>query len=184
MNRTSTTGPTSLRDPALWLLETFGGTESTSGVRVNQKSALGYSPWWKGVSLISGDVAKLPLMVHKREGEGKARATEHPAFRLLRRRPNPYMTAFVFLQTLTAHVVTRGNGYAFIDRNESDATPLALLPLSPDDCYPLRENGRLWYAVKVGSEWVKEQPENVLHIKGLGYDGLVGYDVVQFVSPH
>lgn len=170
-------------DDPMWDVLT-GGSRSYSGVRVNSKMALKFSPFWRGVNLLSKDVGKLPLFVHKREGEGKTRAKEHPSYARLRHKPNAEMTAFHFKSTLTAHAVSRGNGYAYIERR-GDGSVDEIIPLMPDRTYPVRENGRLWYVTSIGgplddtqSELRKLAPENVLHIKGLGFDGLVGYDVI------
>lgn len=159
--------------------ETFvGGEKSTTGVAVNYESALTYSPWWRGINLISRDVAKLPLMVYRRNGEGKDRDTEHAAYRLLRYKPNREMTAFVFRQTLQAHALNEGNGYAFIFRDGA-GLPVELIPLPPDSVTPVRANGKLWYVLSVNGEQSRVDPTDILHIKGLGFDGLCGYSLWQ-----
>lgn len=167
----------SLNDPAAWDMFT-GGQQSSAGINVNYESALTYSPWWRGVNLISRDVAKLPMAIYRRNGEGKERDTQHPAYRLLRYKPNREMTAFVFRQTLQAHALNDGNGYAFIFR-AGDGTPLELVPLLPEKVTPVRENGSLQYVLSVGSEMRRIDPSNILHIKGLSFDGLVGYSLWQ-----
>ena len=172
----------------MWETLAGGGSKSDSGVSVNHKAALGYAAVWRAVNLISRDVAKVPLLVyHRLDGGGKERATKHPAYRLLRRKPNEYTKAFDFKQTLTGHVLLKGNGYAYIFRR-GDGAPLELLPLSPSVTWPVRENGRLLYVTTIGAddntigETRKLLPENVLHIKGLGFDGLVGYDVLSYAK--
>ena len=191
----------SLSDPDDWVFDTFaGGKQSSSGIRVNHQTALTYAAVWRGINLISRDVAKIPLVVYRRlPGGGKERDLQHPAFRLLRRKPNPEMKAFDLKQTLMAHALLQGNGYAYIFRR-GNGTPESVVPLNPVETYPVRENGTLWYLTRVhvpvtvsapgsspgpaplpGKElggWRKLRPEDVLHIKGLGYDGLVGYDVI------
>lgn len=153
------------------------GAESSSGIRISREKALTYSAVWRAVTLISSTVAKLPLHIYKRTGQGKERAVNHPAYKLVRFNPNAEMNAFVFWQTLMGHVLLDGNAYAYIFRS-GDAAPLELIPLAPSDTYPVRENGNLLYVTKAGTEWRRLLPENVLHIKGLGYDGLCGYSVI------
>lgn len=177
-----------LNDPLAW--DTFAsGATATTGVKVTDKRALGLAAFWAGVDIISQDVAKLPLQVLARDGDGKRRANEHPAYRLLRRQPNEFMTAFTFKQVMTAHRVYKGNAYAYIERNRATYEPVSLLPLDPTRTFPLRVNGRLWYATKfdrTGSDGApiaeerKIPGEDILHLKGLGFDGLVGYDVVTY----
>jgi HK97 family phage portal protein len=150
-----------------------------SGVKVSQKTALRYAPLWRGVALIASSVAKLPLYVYQAtDDDTRERYKKHAAYRLLRRKPNTEMHAFTFKQTLQAHALTRGNGYAWINRDTRDGRPLEVIPLNPDTTYPVRENGRLWYVTPVGNEMRKIEPSDVLHIKGWGFDGLVGYDVI------
>lgn len=168
---------TSLSDPDEWLVESFGAEESASGGRVNAEIALRYAPWWRGINLISRDVGKLPLIVYKRVGAGKEADRTHFSFRLLRYRANDeLLSAFTFKQTLQAHAMSYGNGYAWI-RRDGGAKPLELIILNPFECWPFRENGRLWYAVRVGYEMRRVNPTEIFHIKGLSPDGLVGYSV-------
>lgn len=165
---------TPLDDPDDWLYDAMGGTPSSSGVRVGRESALSYSPFWRGVNLISRDVGKLPLHIYKRVGDGKERASEHAGYGLLRWKPNTEMTAFVFRQTLQSHALTEGNGIAYVFRN-GRGDPIELIPLLPGKAWPVRENGKLMYVTDVNGTWRKLLKENVLHIKGLSFDGLTGY---------
>ena len=73
---------TPLSAPDDWLLDLAGGATS-SGVNVNPQTAMRYAPVYRAVNLISQDVAKLPLVVYRRNGEGKDKATAHPAYRVL-----------------------------------------------------------------------------------------------------
>lgn len=171
---------TPLSDPDAWVYDVLGGGRSDGGVTVNRDAALGYPAVWRAVNLISRDVAKLPVYVYRRVGEGKERATEHPAYRLLRREPNESMTGHTFRQTLQAHLLMDGNAYAFIERDGA-ARPRALLPLMPDAVTPVRVGGRLWYVWRSSSgEQRRLKAEDVLHVKGLGYDGLVGYNPIAY----
>ena len=167
------------QDAAFWWSMLRGGTKSDSGVCVNRDEALTYAPLWRGVNLISRDVAKLPCLVYRRNGEGKDRDAKHPAYQLLRYKPNEYMTAFAFKQTLQGHALLSGNGYAYVFRS-GGGVPLELLPLNPDLTYPLRVDGMLWYVTKIGVEQRKIPAADLFHVKGLGFDGLCGYDVVTY----
>jgi HK97 family phage portal protein len=171
--------PLNVADPDDFTLEAFGAGRSQSGVRVNRKRALGYPAVWRAVSLISGDVAKLPLAVYTQHGRNREPAKDHPAYRLLLRKPNDAMTAFVFKQTLLAHVLLNGNGYAYIDRDGA-SRPMAMLSLIPECVDPVRRDGRLWYLYRTPDtgELRKLPAEDVLHLRGLGYDGLKGYPVL------
>ena len=161
----------------------WAGPKTSSGIRVGRRKALGYSAVWRATNLISRKIAALPLVVFKEAGKGKNPDREHFAHALLRRRPNEYMTPVVFKQTLQSHALLRGNGYAYIFR-DTDAVPNELLPLNPEATWPVRENGNLWYVTEFAkddtgrTELRKLRSEDVLHIRGLGFDGLIGYDVI------
>lgn len=179
--RSWTSGPYSIADRALWGLFA-GGTTSDSGVVVTREAALSLSAIWKGVNIIANGCAKAGLHRYRRLGEhGKERDSGHPTYNLVRSRPNEYMTAFVFWRTIIAHAILEGNGYAAIERNRG-GTPMSLLLLDPSVTYPVRRDGVLWYVTSVDfgdrRETVKLAPEDVLHVAGLGYDGLCGYSLI------
>lgn len=165
--------------------DALGAAKTAAGVRVSRKKALGYPAVWRAVNLISGDVAKLPLVVYRRDGRNRELAPDHPSYPLLVWKPNDAMTAFVLKQTLMAHVLTEGNGYAYIER-EGGVKPAGLLLLNPDKTTPIRVDGRLWYVYgdRTGGpkDWDKLPAADVIHLRGLGFDGLQGYPVLRYVA--
>jgi len=165
-----------------WEITGLSG-QTRAGITVNRDVALTYAAVWRAVNLISRDVAKLPLHVLKRvDPSGKERDTAHPAYALLRRKPNPYFGAFIFRQVLQAHVLLHGNGYAWIER-DGDATPLGLYVLNPETTYPVRANGVLYYVTSLSDgTLLKMIASDVLHVRGLGFDGLIGYSVIQYAA--
>lgn len=155
---------------------------NVTGLAVDAHVALSFSPWWRGLNLIANSVGKLPLYLYRRQpGGGKLRDKTHAAYRLIRRKPNPHQTAFQFRRQLTGHAVSRGNGYAWIERDEA-ARPLALWPLDPRCTRPCEKDGQLLYETHGGGETYTLWPEDVLHIRGLGFDGIQGYDVVSLAA--
>jgi HK97 family phage portal protein len=157
------------------------GTRSDSGLEISYSSALRYSPWWRGVNLISRDVAKLPFSVYKRNGEGKDKDLKHPAYPLLRHKANADLTSFTFIQTLTANAMAAGNGYAKIER-DTNARPTEMLWLDPLATYPVKQNGQLLYTTLIEHSWRFILPENMFHVRGLGWDGLCGYPVYMIAA--
>jgi HK97 family phage portal protein len=170
-------GPYNLRDP---LTGIFSEPSVSSGVSVNEQTALTYSAVWAAVQRISGDVGSLPLVLYKRVGDGKEPLRDHPTYKLLHDQPNPDMTAVVFRETLQAHLLTWGNAYAEIEWR-GDGRPQALWPIDPSRVTPERDaGGNLYYKVQNFSKAdMKFAPENMLHIPGLGFDGTCGYSVIQ-----
>ena len=96
------------------------------------------------------------------------------------------MSSFVFRETLMTHLLLWGNAYAQIIRNGKGEI-IALYPLMPNKMTVSRdEDGQLYYTYqksqdelpKDGGYTVTLHPTDVLHIPGLGFDGLVGYSPI------
>ena len=79
------------------------------------------------MGILSNGVAKLPLDVYRRTPDGKERDEKHPAFNLLRRKPNQFRTAFNFRKTIQQHALLWGNGFAYVFRDGA-ARPTELAP--------------------------------------------------------
>ena len=155
----------------------FGGT--TSGKAVNERTAMQTSAVYACVRILAESVAGLPLHVYERTANGsKSTKPSHPLYRLLHDEPNREMTSFVFRETLMSHLLLWGNAYAQIIR-DGRGFPIALYPLLPDRMAVDRnEIGELVYTYQSDKGQVKLRRENVLHIPGLGFDGLIGYSPV------
>ena len=163
----------------------MGGT--TSGKAVTERSAMQMTAVYSCVRILAEAVAGLPLHLYKyTDGGGKEKATDHPLYRLLHDEPNPEMSSFVFRETLMTHLLLWGNAYAQVIRNGKGEV-IALYPLMPNKMSVDRdENGKLYYTYyRGGDEALKNDelsvtlhPSDVLHIPGLGFDGLVGYSPI------
>ena len=164
----------------------FGGT--SSGKPVNETTAMQMTAVYSCVRILSEAVAGLPLNVYRyNDSGGKERALKHPLYRLLHDEPNPEMTSFAFRETLMSHLLLWGNAYAQVIRNARGEV-IALYPLMPDKMTVDRDNnGRLFYLYQRGAEDAKAvgndrrvylPPTDVLHIPGLGFDGLIGYSPI------
>ena len=172
-----------ISNPAEWFKTwvTGGGTNS-AGVAVNRSTALTLSACYEAQDILASDVAKLPIHVMRRLDEGGTeRYQDHPAYYLIRRKPCAELTAFHFIRTLTHHALTFGNGYAYIYR-DSNYAPTEMVPLDPETTYPTRIDGQLWYVTHVCGQPRKLRPANVLHIRGMGFDGLVGYSIISLAA--
>ena len=160
---------------------------STSGKRVNEHSSMQMTAVYSCVRILSEAVAGLPLHMYRyTDNSGKEKAAEHPLYFLLHDEPNPEMTSFVFRETLMTHLLLWGNAYAQIIRNGKGEV-IGLYPLMPDRMNVERDSkGQLYYeytvsmddAPTVKGSTVILPPSEVLHIPGLGFDGLVGYSPI------
>ena len=163
----------------------FGG--STSGKAVTERTAMQMTAVYSCVRILAEAVAGLPLnLFHYLPDGGKEKSFDHPLYRLLHDEPNPEMSSFVFRETLMTHLLLWGNAYAQVIRNGKGEVA-ALYPLMPNRMTVDRdENGQLYYSYNRSSDeaptmngsTVILKPSDVLHIPGLGFDGLVGYSPI------
>ena len=163
----------------------FGG--STAGKTVTERSSMQMTAVYSCVRILAEAIAGLPLHLYRYTDDGgKEKALEHSLYRLLHDEPNPEMSSFVFRETLMTHLLLWGNAYAQVIRNGKGEV-IALYPLMPNKMTVDRDNsGHLYYRYSKTSEeaatlpnsTVILQPIDVLHIPGLGFDGLVGYSPI------
>jgi HK97 family phage portal protein len=173
---------TGTKNPAQWLIDWITGGTSVAGVKVTPQSALKYTPFWAAVRIISGTLASLPFVVYERlDNSGKQRQQKHKVYEFMHSRPNPYMDAMTLIETRQAHVLTYGNGYAEIQRT-GGGVPVHLWPLLPDrTTRMISPAGVPYYEIRLPDGSTTTLPDyNVLHIKGLGFDGYTGYNVVDY----
>jgi len=163
----------------------FGG--STSGKPVNEHTAMQMTAVYSCVRILAEAVAGLPFHLYKyTDSGGKEKALSHPLYFLLHDEPNPEMSSFVFRETMMTHLLLWGNAYAQIIRNGKGEV-IALYPLMPNRMSVDRDSsGNLYYsytrysddAPTMNDVAVTLRPSDVLHIPGLGFDGLVGYSPI------
>lgn len=142
---------------------------------VNAMTAQGVSAVYACVSAISETIASLPLILYRRDGEGRSPAPEHSLYRVLHDQANDNQTALEFREGMQAAVLLRGNAYARIERG-FDGQVTALLPLSPDRVQVLRVGDRLAYDYTDMSGKVSRLLQSeVLHLRHrAGDDGVLG----------
>ncbi len=163
----------------------LGGT--SSGKAVTERSAMQMTAVYSCVRILAEAVAGLPLHVYRHNDQGGTeKAIDHPLYLLLHDEPNPEMSSFVFRETLMTHLLLWGNAYAQIIRNGKGEV-VALYPLMPNKMSVDRDaNGQLYYTYTRSTDeaptmqgmTVTLKPSDVLHIPGLGFDGLVGYSPI------
>lgn len=177
--RSRWSGPLMSNSPEL--LRLFAEPPASSGIHVTVDTALTYSAFFAAVQLIAGDVASLPLKVYRRlPNGGRERMPQHPLSRMLDSIANPESAAMNVRETITAHCLVTGNGYAEIARNQY-GQPVELHPLSPDRVTVLRDGPRLRYRVTNynGADTFIDA-EDMFHLRGLSLDGIVGVSVVRY----
>ena len=160
---------------------------TAAGKSVTERSAMQMTAVYSCVRILAEAIAGLPLHLYRyTDSGGKEKAIDHPLYQLLHDEPNPEMTSFCFRETLMTHLLLWGNAYAQIIRNGKGEV-IALYPLMPNKMEVDRDDkGQLYYSYSRSSEEaptmkgskVLLRPSDVLHIPGLGFDGLVGYSPI------
>lgn len=160
---------------------------STSGKMVNERSAMQMTAVYSCVRILSEAVAGLPLHLYRYGADGsKEKAVDSPLYFLLHDEPNPEMTSFVFRETLMTHLLLWSNAYAQIIRNGKGEL-VALYPLMLNRMTVDRDDkGQLYYEYQTSTDeaqttkggTVRLKSTDILHVPGLGFDGLVGYSPI------
>lgn len=171
--------------PAIMRAIGMFGEPSYTDKEINELTALNSSVYWACTRVISDPVGFIPLHLHERKNEDeRPRAKKHPIYRLLHAAPNPYMPAVVFRQTLQAHALGWAGGFAHIKRASGTGEPLSLWIIPPDKISPIQESydAPIHYRVSTANGPKNLAFRDVLHIPGLGFDGVAGYSVVSLAK--
>jgi HK97 family phage portal protein len=162
-----------------WYLP-FGATDPTlSGVRVDEETAIKYLTVYDCVSLVSGDVSNLPLLLYRHlPGKfGKERATDHPKYDLFHTAINEEITSRSWVESGISHNMLWGNHYALKIFNGLGKL-IAIWPFpepSAIEPYRSKKDNRIHYKYRLQSgEEVDKTRDEILHIPGWGFNGIVG----------
>jgi HK97 family phage portal protein len=160
------------------------GPVSASGVVgesvVNDERSLQISTVFACVRLISSVTACLPLDVFETKGDDRTKVgLDNPLARLLRYSPNQFMTAFDFRVAMTMQLCYYGNAYALIERN-SAGDIISLVPLMSVNMDVRLEGKRIVYRYRRDSEYADFKQSDIFHLKGFGFNGLVGLSPIAF----
>lgn len=158
---------------------TFYFGTSGAGKSVTAQSAIQLSAVYACVRVIAETVASLPLGVYETDDTSSHKALDHPLYRLLHDEPNEEMTSFVWREVMLTHLLLWGNSYSQIIRTGRNLVT-GLYPLLPDHMVVDRDSkGNLTYTYSTADGLdVKLRPDEVLHIPGLGFDGIMGYSPI------
>lgn len=155
-------------------LDAFEGRASSSGINVSETVALGIPAVYACIRVLAESIASLPLIVYERfPGGDKERAKDFSLYSILHDSPNPLMTSFEFRELLVGHLCLRGNAYAYVERDGGEV--IALWPLHPDRVKVEVSGRELVYTHQRDGEEKKYRMEDILHIRGLSSDGILGY---------
>lgn len=162
--------------------EWYGFGNPAAGPTVTEFTAMQMVTVNACVRIIAETIASLPVNVYQHlENGGKKQTTNHPLYKVIHDEANEEMTSYTFWETVVAHALTWGNGYAEIER-DGRGRVVGLYPLNPAGTYPWRkEDGSIYYQTTqfYTGTLLTLPAEKVLHIHGLGFDGRIGYSPIQ-----
>lgn len=153
---------------------------SSAGKNVNERSAMQMTAVYACVRILAESVAGLPLHLYlTNENGNKEKAKNHPLYFILHDEPNSEMTSFILRETLMTHLLLWGNAYAQIIRNGKGEV-ISIYPLMPNKMRVARDKETKEIIYEYFHEDGKVQlfSFDVLHIPGLGFDGLIGYSPI------
>jgi HK97 family phage portal protein len=171
-----------LSDPSQALLDALKafGANTSGGVPVTVDSALTLTAVWRAVNVLSGTMASLPLHVYKSEEGSRKQIKAHKIAKLLKN-PSKLMNAFMFRETMQAVLLMYGNAYAVI-RKDSNGIPNELILVHPNDVLPMKNGGMLIYKVRIETEYLIIDQKDMIHLAGVGFDGLVGKSPIRIMA--
>lgn len=184
---------TALGDPAQWyarngfrsLAEAYGSSGSSwSGESVTEETAQNHSVVFACKRILAESIGFLPIsMMQERNGEKSE--LDHPMNSGIKD-GNYEVTGQEIRETMTGHMVLGGNAYAQIFRRSGSGVAYELSLLMPNQVTVTRDaQKRLVYVVKEGNAAARtytverDRPQDILHVRGLGPDGVMGYSVLR-----
>ena len=157
---------------------------AASGKNVTEETAIQISTVYACVRVLAETIASLPLNVYESDGKGGSRiAQNHPLEYLLHDAPNEEMTSFIWREQMMTQILLRGNSYSQIVRSGKTAI-LSIYPLLSSNMTVDRDDsGALTYKYQMADEsTITLSPSEVLHIPGMGFDGIMGYSPIALMK--
>lgn len=157
------------------------GNVTASGATVTPDTAMRVAAVYACVRVRSGIVANMPLHIKRRlDDKTREDATDHPVWRLMRRRPNRWQTPAQFKRMMQTHLILRGNAYAMIV--SSRGLPLELIPLHPDrvECKQNDDLSLVYVYTRKDGRKIELKQAEVFHLVGLTLDGVHGVSAIAY----
>jgi len=160
----------------------FGGRSTKSGASVNNTTALEVTAVLSCVRVIAEGIAQVPLKLYQERGRNLTPAVDHPLYRLLHRKPNPWMSSFELRETLAIHAALTGNAIGFVNRMPGTGRILEIVPFRPQDVEIRRDPmGMPAYTVTGTDGSRRDIPRSAIwHWRGPSWDGVAGLEIVKY----
>jgi HK97 family phage portal protein len=164
-----------LSNPPQWFMNAIGGV-SSSGVVVNENTALTLSAVWSAIRILGETLAVLPLNIFERTSEGQRKIDySNPLQYLLHDKPNQLMHSFTFRETMQLHTNLTGNAYSIIHRDSYNRPGELELIENPRHVMVTKYKGEKYY-LHLNKTYTNNE---ILHIPGMGWNGLIGKNPIE-----
>lgn len=159
----------------------FGGRQTSAGVAMDERTAMGVPAAWACVRQYAEDVASLPKHVHERMERGRRERRDHPVFELIGTKPNPEMDAYTFFDVMETFAVAWGAATADVEWDRA-GRPRALWPVPPWRVRPQRPDPKAAPVFEValpdgGRRFLSQ--DRVLRVLYASFDGIHGVSPIQ-----
>lgn len=170
------------------MLRLFMDMPTDAGAVVTSATAMRVSAVYACVRLIAGAIGSLPVDIYRRDAEGRSTPVHnHDLWWLFNESASPQFSSTAFKEFLVAQMLLRGDAFAYIVRNPRTLMPDSFIPLrreqvivervAPKDP---RQQPRLVYYVSTPDGSFGVEQEDMLHVPGLGFNGMTSLSVIQW----
>lgn len=170
-----------LSNPAPWMYEAFGGFPTSTGITITPENSLQFSAVYACVRVIADQMASFPKGIYRRvDDRTREKVHDHPLQRIIDSEPSEFYSAFDFWDAVTTSVMLWGNGFAKMNRNKSyEIESLEFIPPNKVTIYSGPVDGKFVLFYKHNETGNIIPARDMLHFKGLSFDGVQGKSVIQ-----
>lgn len=179
----------SLENPSSWFIDWASGGYSSSGVAVNDESALTYAAIYACNRVLADSLASLPVGLFRTTADGDImpayKRAEHKLVAVNPSGDSNLYTSHTFRSTLQFHLGLRGNAFARLLRDGRGGVRKMRI-IHPSLVRPFFSNGELFYEVGQDTTFNTEReillPDEILHLAALSTDGINGRSPISLLK--
>jgi len=156
--------------------------ETSSGVKITANTALRNSVVFACNRVLSESISSLPLVLYKEDEKGnRAKAKDHPLYKLLNSNPNKESTTMQWRETMITNLNLRGNHFTQIIRNrKNEIVSLWGLDTARMTAKRLESTGEIIFIYNLGTKEIAFKFDDILNVAGLSLDGISGISPIAY----
>jgi HK97 family phage portal protein len=162
------------------------GAATKAGVKVTIETALQLSAMHRAVQVLANGVAQVDLITYRetKDGEDLIRkpAIDHPAYKILRDRVNPWLTSYDWRQLFMWQVILGSVSYSILNRVRGRLD--SIIPCVPGRVEKIVQSPGVYhfmYDLGDGRK-LRLEKEEVLEIQGVSWEGTEALDAIKIAS--